>query len=64
LEAAYGKYRNTGLVGNNILSAICDFAEGATFGMVICGLVVTGRYGQRIKAFKQRLLKGQGGQQL
>jgi transcriptional regulator with XRE-family HTH domain len=55
---------HTGLVGNNILSAICNFSEGAVFGMTICGLVVTGRYGQRIKAFKQRLLKRQGGQQL
>jgi transcriptional regulator with XRE-family HTH domain len=55
---------HTGLAGNNILNAICDFAEGAVCGMTICGLVVTGRYGQRIRAFKQRLLKRQGGQQV
>ena len=36
---------------------IADFAEGAAIGMIICGIVFTGRYGQRIKAFKQRLLK-------
>jgi transcriptional regulator with XRE-family HTH domain len=64
LWAASQLMGHTGLVGNNILNAICDFSEGAVFGMVICGLVVTGHYGQRIKAFKQRLLKRQGGQQL
>ncbi|MEG0900145.1 MAG: helix-turn-helix domain-containing protein [Oscillospiraceae bacterium] len=41
------------------LSAISDFAAGAAGGMVICGIVMTSRYGQRIKAFKQRLLKRQ-----
>lgn len=41
-----------------VLNAISDFAEGAACGMVICGLIVTSRYGQRIKAFKQRLMKG------
>ncbi|MEG1152591.1 MAG: transcriptional regulator, partial [Oscillospiraceae bacterium] len=41
------------------LSAISEFAQGAAGGMVICGIIVTSRYGQRIKAFKQRLLKRQ-----
>ena len=39
------------------LSAISDFSEGAACGMMICGFIVTSRYGQRLKAFKHRLLK-------
>lgn len=50
---------HTGLDEIYTLSAISDFAEGAAFGMVICGLIVTSRCGQRIKAFKQRVLKRQ-----
>lgn len=50
---------HTALNGYAVLSAISDFAEGAAIGMMICGIVFTSRYGQRIKAFKQRLLKGQ-----
>jgi hypothetical protein len=50
---------HTALVGNNIMCAIANFSEGATFGMMICAIVVTSRYGQRIKALKQRLLKRQ-----
>jgi hypothetical protein len=46
-------------LGNNILSAIANFMEGATFGMLICGIVVTSRYSQKLKAFKERLLKRQ-----
>lgn len=50
---------HTVLNSNVVLSAISDFAEGAAIGMIICGIVFTSRYGQRIKAFKQRLLKRQ-----
>ena len=50
---------HTSLVQNNIVSAISDFSEGAACGMVICGIIVTSRYGQKIVAFKQRLLKKQ-----
>ena len=39
-----------------VLTAISDFAEGAAMGMLFAGLIVTSRYGNRIKAFKQRLL--------
>lgn len=46
---------HTVLNSNGVLSAISDFAEGAAIGMIICGIVFTSRYGQRIKAFKQRL---------
>lgn len=50
---------HTVLNSNAVLSAISNFAEGAAIGMIICGIVFTSRYGQRIKAFKQRLLKRQ-----
>lgn len=48
---------HTELTDIYVMSAISDFAEGAACGMIICGLFVTSRYGQRIKAFKKRLLK-------
>lgn len=50
---------HSGLTEIYILSALSDFAEGVAGGMLICGIVVTSRYGQRIKAFKLRLLKRQ-----
>lgn len=50
---------HTSLAQNNIVNAISDFSEGAACGMVICGIIFTSRYGQRIGAFKQRLIKRQ-----
>ena len=50
---------HTALNSNAVLSAISNFAEGAAIGMIICGIIFTSRYGQKIKAFKQRLLKRQ-----
>ncbi len=50
---------HTSLVENNVVSAISEFSNGAACGMVICGIIITSRYGQRIAAFKQRLLKRQ-----
>lgn len=40
-----------------VLRIASAFAEGAANGMILCGIVFTSRYGQRIKAFKQRLGK-------
>lgn len=39
--------------------AVSDFAEGAALGMAVSGIILTSRYSQKIKAFKQRLLKRQ-----
>lgn len=39
------------------LTAISDFAEGAAMGTIFGGLIITSRYGNRIRAFKRRLLK-------
>ena len=51
--------RHTGLYQHAVLNAVSNFAEGAAIGMILCGIVFTSRYGQRIRAFKQRLLKRQ-----
>lgn len=48
---------HTSLIENNVMSAISDFAMGLSCGMVICGIVITSRFGKRISEFKQRLLK-------
>ena len=50
---------HTELIDVYAMRAVSDFAAGAACGMVICGIIVTSRYGQKIKAFKQRLLKKQ-----
>ncbi len=50
---------HTELNNNAVLNGVSNFAEGAAIGMILCGIVFTSRYGQRIKAFKQRLLKRQ-----
>ena len=50
---------HTGLNNNAVLNTVSNFAEGAAIGMILCGIVFTSRYGQRIRAFKQRLLKRQ-----
>lgn len=50
---------HTELNNNAVLNGVSNFAEGAAIGMILCGIVFTSRYGQRIRAFKQRLLKRQ-----
>ena len=50
---------HTELNNNAVLNGVSNFAEGAAIGMILCGIVFTSRYGQRIKTFKQRLLKRQ-----
>ena len=50
---------HTDLKNNVILDSISSFSEGAAIGMIFCVIVFTGRYEQRIRTFKQRLLKRQ-----
>ena len=50
---------HTELNNNSVLNVVSNFSEGAAIGMILCGIVFTSRYGQRIRAFKQRLLKRQ-----
>lgn len=42
---------------NTAGSAVADFSEGAAIGMILCGILFTSRYAQKIKAFKLRLRK-------
>ena len=48
---------HTGLAEIGALQAVSDFYEGAATGMLLVGLIITGMYGSKISAFKQRLLK-------
>ena len=50
---------HTALNENAVFGAAADFAEGAACTMTVCGIIFTSHYGQRLKAFKQRLLKRQ-----
>lgn len=50
---------HTTLNDNAVFNAISEFAEGAAIGMVLCGMFFTSRYSQRVKAFKQRIVKRQ-----
>ncbi len=52
-----GLISHTALHDNAAMSIISDFCDGAAAGMIVCGILLTSRYGQRIKAFKRRLLK-------
>lgn len=47
---------HTSFVENHVVNAVANFTEGAACGMIICGIIFTSRYGQKINAFKQRLL--------
>lgn len=37
--------------------AITDFAQGAAVGLLLMGIIVLCRYGNKIRIFKQRLIK-------
>ena len=50
---------HTALSQHAVLSVISDFLEGAAIGMILCGIIFTSRYSQKIKAFKQRLFQRQ-----
>lgn len=42
---------------NSIVMAGTEFAQGMAIGMLFVGLIMSSRYGAKIRAFKQRLLK-------
>ncbi|MBO4767647.1 MAG: helix-turn-helix transcriptional regulator [Lachnospiraceae bacterium] len=35
----------------------CDIAQGVALGIMLCGLIISSRYGAAIKAFKKRIFK-------
>jgi transcriptional regulator with XRE-family HTH domain len=49
--------KHTSLADNHALFLMSEFFEGAGIGMALCGILFTSRYGQRIKAFKDRIIK-------
>ena len=49
--------QHTELIRITIISNISVFAEGAACGMVLCGIIVTSRYGKRLRNLKKHLLK-------
>lgn len=56
----YMSLKDTGIyTDNHIIRHILDFSQGASVGMLLCGIIMTSRYSAKIRAFKQRLLKRQ-----
>lgn len=48
---------HTTLVEVTAVRNLSEFIDGAATGMIILGIIVSSRYGNRMKEFKQRLLK-------
>ena len=42
---------------NSVVMAATDFAQGAAVGLLLMGIIMLSRYGNKIRKFKQRLLK-------
>ena len=58
LVAGYTILKDTAIYNDNaIVMAVTDFAQGLAIGMLLVGVIMLSRYGARIRAFKQRLLK-------
>lgn len=56
---AYLIVERTSLYDNQIIRNCVDFAQGAGIGMLLVGLGFLSKYGLKVRAFKQRLLKKQ-----
>ena len=49
--------KDTGIyMDNHIIRNGLDFAQGLAVGMLLCGIIMSSRYGAKIRAFKQRVL--------
>ena len=58
LMVAYMSLKDTGIyMDNYIVRNGLDFAQGLSVGMLLCGVIMSSRYGIKVGAFKQRLLK-------
>lgn len=50
--------RDTALYTNNaVVKAGTDFAQGAAIGMLLAGIIMSSRYGAKVRAFKRRLFR-------
>ncbi len=57
LMVAYMSLRDTGIyLDNHIIRHSMDFAQGVSVGMLLFGLIMSTRYGAKVRAFKQRVL--------
>lgn len=59
LIAAYTLIKDTSLYEYSAVVNAMEFAQGAALGMLMTGIFFSTRYGARVRAFKQRLLKRQ-----
>lgn len=58
LVAAYTILKDTSVYNENyFVRSGAEFAQGMAIGMLFVGLLMSSRYGVKIRAFKQRLLK-------
>ena len=56
LIAAYMLLKDTGIyMDNHIIRNSLDFAQGLAVGMLFVGLIMSSRYGAKVRAFKQRI---------
>ena len=58
LIMAYMLLKDTGIYANNqVIRNGLNFAQGLAVGMLFSGIIMSSRYGAKVKAFKQRLFK-------
>lgn len=58
LIMAYMLLKDTGIYANNqVIRNGLNFAQGLVVGMLFSGIIMSSRYGAKVKAFKQRLFK-------
>lgn len=58
LIVMYMALRDTNIyMENRILRNALNFAEGASVGMLLCGVIMSSRYGVKVRAFKRKLLE-------
>ena len=58
LIMAYMLLKDTGIYSNNqVIRNGLNFAQGLAVGMLFSGIIMSSRYGAKVKAFKQRLFK-------
>ncbi|MGN0423703.1 MAG: hypothetical protein ACI4FY_00155, partial [Acetatifactor sp.] len=56
LMVTYMSLKDTGIyLDNHIIRHAMDFAQGASVGMLFCGLIMSTRYGAKVRAYKQRV---------
>lgn len=55
---AYMLLKDTGIYANNqVIRNGLNFAQGLAVGILFSGIIMSSRYGAKVKAFKQRLFK-------